>query len=131
MKSVQANDALELSLLEGCDTSVEQLGDVILQEGFQVWDQKKLIRQSRDRRMFLFELYLVFSKEVKDSSGKTKYQYKMKMMVSSSKMQKNCSESDRLLFYFRRATWESRSMSRAMSVNLQSGQAEPRRRNPK
>ena len=32
--------------------------------------------------MFLFELYLVFSKEVKDSNGKAKYQYKMKMMVS-------------------------------------------------
>ena len=32
--------------------------------------------------MFLFELYLVFSKEVKDSNGKAKYQYKMKMMTS-------------------------------------------------
>jgi hypothetical protein len=47
-----------------------------------VWDPKKLIRQSRERRMFLFELYLVFSKEVKDSNGKSKYLYKMKMLVS-------------------------------------------------
>ena len=31
--------------------------------------------------MFLFELYLVFSKEVKDSNGKAKYLYKMKMLV--------------------------------------------------
>ena len=34
--------------------------------------------------MFLFELYLVFSKEVKDSNGKAKYLYKMKMLVSSN-----------------------------------------------
>jgi hypothetical protein len=47
-----------------------------------VWDPKKLIRQSRERRMFLFELYLVFSKEVKDSNAKSKYLYKMKMLVS-------------------------------------------------
>ena len=53
----------------------------ILQDTFQVWDPKKLIRQSRERRMFLFDLYLVFSKEVKDSQGKPKYQYKMKMLV--------------------------------------------------
>ena len=33
--------------------------------------------------MFLFELYLVFSKEVKDSNGKAKYLYKMKMLVST------------------------------------------------
>jgi hypothetical protein len=54
----------------------------VAQDTFQVWDPKKLIRQSRDRRMFLFELYLVFSKEVKDSNGKSKYLYKMKMLVS-------------------------------------------------
>ena len=78
----KANDALHLSLLDGCDLTNDRLGDVILQDTFQVWDPKKLIRQSRDRRMFLFELYLVFSKEVKDSSGKAKYLYKMKMMTS-------------------------------------------------
>ena len=77
----QANDALHLSMLDGCDISIDLLGDVILQDTFHVWDPKKLIRQSRERRMFLFELYMVFSKEVKDSNGKAKYQYKMKMMV--------------------------------------------------
>lgn len=77
----QANDALHLSMLDGCDISIDHLGDVILQDTFHVWDPKKLIRQSRERRMFLFELYMVFSKEVKDSNGKAKYQYKMKMMV--------------------------------------------------
>ena len=69
-------------MLDGCDVSIDLLGDVILQDTFHVWDPKKLIRQSRERRMFLFELYLVFSKEVKDSNGKAKYQYKMKMMTS-------------------------------------------------
>jgi len=78
----KANDALHLSMLDGCDISIDLLGDVILQDTFHVWDPKKLIRQSRERRMFLFELYLVFSKEVKDSNGKAKYQYKTKMMTS-------------------------------------------------
>ena len=32
----KANDALHLSMLDGCDLSHEQLGEVILQESFQV-----------------------------------------------------------------------------------------------
>ena len=36
---------------------------IIFKDTFLVWDSKKLIRQSRERRMFLFELYLVFTKE--------------------------------------------------------------------
>ena len=78
----KANDAMHLSLLDGCDVTLDKLGEVILQENFQVWDPKQIIRKGRDRRIFLFELYLLFSKEVKDSSGKAKYLYKNKLMVS-------------------------------------------------
>lgn len=66
----KANDALHLSLLEGCDVRIDTLGDVVLQDSFTVWDPKQLIRKGRDRHIFLFELYLLFSKEVKDSAGK-------------------------------------------------------------
>lgn len=66
----KANDALHLSLLEGCDVSTDALGDVVLQDSFTVWDPKQLIRKGRDRHIFLFELYLLFTKEVKDSAGK-------------------------------------------------------------
>lgn len=66
----KANDALHLSLLEGCDISTDALGDVVLQDSFTVWDPKQLIRKGRDRHIFLFELYLLFTKEVKDSAGK-------------------------------------------------------------
>jgi len=66
----KANDALHLSLLEGCDVSIDALGDVVLQDSFTVWDPKQLIRKGRDRHIFLFELYLLFTKEVKDSAGK-------------------------------------------------------------
>lgn len=66
----KANDALHLSLLEGCDVSIDALGDVVLQDSFTVWDPKQLIRKGRDRHIFLFELYLLFSKDVKDSAGK-------------------------------------------------------------
>ena len=115
----QANDALHLSMLDGCDISIDHLGDVILQDTFHVWDPKKLIRQSRERRMFLFELYMVFSKEVKDSNGKAKYQYKMKMMVRQN-------THIFLQFFFiitfsRPVTWASLSTWRVTSVNLLSG----------
>lgn len=66
----KANDALNLSLLEGCDVRIDTLGDVVLLDPFIVWDPKQLIRKGRDRHIFLFELYLLFSKEVKDSAGK-------------------------------------------------------------
>jgi len=78
----KANDALHLSLLEGCDIPSDKLGEVILQDSFQIWDPKQIIRKARERHVFLFELYLVFSKEVsKDSSGKGKYIYKNKLLV--------------------------------------------------
>ena len=79
----KANDALHLSMLEGCDLSHNTLGEVVLQDSFQVWDPKQmLIRKTKERHIFLFELYLVFSKEVKDSNGKSKYIYKSRLMVS-------------------------------------------------
>ncbi|XP_065162622.1 triple functional domain protein isoform X5 [Atheta coriaria] len=78
----KANDAMHLSLLEGCDVSVDKLGEVILQDAFSVWDPKQLIRKGRERHIFLFELYLLFAKEVKDSAGKVKYIYKNKLMTS-------------------------------------------------
>lgn len=34
----KANDAMHLSLLEGCDISIDKLGEVILQDTFQVRD---------------------------------------------------------------------------------------------
>ena len=52
----KANDALHLSLLEGCDLSHEALGEVVLQESFQVWDPKNvIIRKAKERHIFLFE----------------------------------------------------------------------------
>ncbi|XP_015125607.1 triple functional domain protein isoform X1 [Diachasma alloeum] len=79
----KANDALHLSLLEGCDVRLDTLGDVVLQDSFTVWDPKLLIRKGKDRHVFLFELYLLFSKEVKDSAGKAaKYLYKSRLMTS-------------------------------------------------
>ncbi|CAL7943982.1 unnamed protein product [Xylocopa violacea] len=78
----KANDALHLSMLEGCDVRIDTLGDVVLQDSFTVWDPKQLIRKGRDRHIFLFELYLLFSKEVKDSAGKVKYIYKSRLMTS-------------------------------------------------
>lgn len=47
-----------------------------------MWDPKSLIRKGRDRHLFLFEISLVFSKEIKDSAGRSKYIYKNKLLTS-------------------------------------------------
>ena len=94
----KVNDALHVSLLDGCDLSLDKLGDVIMHDTFQVikilctvcnqglryiirfivtrslystqvWDPKPLIRKGRDRHLFLFEHHLIFAKEVKDSQA--------------------------------------------------------------
>ncbi|CAL8069824.1 unnamed protein product [Orchesella dallaii] len=101
----KANDALHLSLLEGCDIPSDKLGEVILQDSFQIWDPKQIIRKARERHVFLFELYLVFSKEVsKDSSGKGKYIYKNKLLTSDLGVTE-CIEGDECKF----AVWTGRS----------------------
>ena len=81
----KANDAIHLSLLEGLEEeglSKEALGDVLLQDKFQVWDSKQLIKKGKDRHVFLFETCLLVAKEVKDQRGKLKYAYKFKVMTS-------------------------------------------------
>ena len=61
---------------------MDVLGEVLLQDNFTVWDPKQLIKKGRERRLFLFEMCLLVSKEVKDGTGKSKYMYKFKLMVS-------------------------------------------------
>jgi hypothetical protein len=82
----KANDAIHLSLLEGLEEeglSKEALGDVLLQDKFQVWDSKQLIKKGKDRHVFLFETSLLVAKEInKDQKGKLKYAYKFKVMTS-------------------------------------------------
>ncbi len=41
----KANDALHLSMLEGCDLSLDDLGEVVLQDSFQVIDHSVSTRQ--------------------------------------------------------------------------------------
>ncbi|XP_041986619.1 triple functional domain protein isoform X2 [Aricia agestis] len=78
----KANDAMHLSNLEGCDVPMDSLGEVVLQDSFQVWDLRQIIKKCRERRVFLFDLHLLLAKEVKDTHGKAKYIYKTKFMTS-------------------------------------------------
>ena len=57
------------------------LGEVLLQDNFTVWDPKQLIKKGRERHLFLFEMCLLLSKEVKDSAGKAKYSFKLRLLV--------------------------------------------------
>ena len=77
----KANDAMHLSMLEGLEDNLEALGEVFLQDQFLVWDPKQLIRKGRERHLFLFDMCLIFAKEVKDSNGKSKYMFKFKLMI--------------------------------------------------
>lgn len=65
----------------GLEEGLEVQGELLLQDSFLVWEPKSLIRKGRDRHLFLFELSLIFSKEIKDSSGRTKYLYKSRLRV--------------------------------------------------
>lgn len=80
----KANDAMHLSMLAGCDIPISNLGEVILQDTFQVTEPKSLLRKTRERRIFLFEFFLVFAKEFKTvtSQQKSHYQFKSKIMLS-------------------------------------------------
>ncbi|CAL8338239.1 unnamed protein product [Boreogadus saida] len=64
------------------EENLDVQGELIVQDSFQVWDPKSLIRKGRDRRLFLFEMCLIFSKEIRDSAGRTKYQFKQKLQTS-------------------------------------------------
>ena len=70
-----------------------------------MWDPRHIIRKGRDRHIFLFDLYLLFSKEAKDPSGnKTKYQYKTKLVTSEIGVTEHI-EGDECKF----AVWNNRS----------------------
>jgi hypothetical protein len=75
---------MHLSMLGGCDMPIQSFGEVILQDTFQVTEPKSLLRKTRERRVFLFEFYVVFAKEVKveSSQQKSHYQFKNKIMLS-------------------------------------------------
>ncbi|XP_055846907.1 triple functional domain protein isoform X2 [Episyrphus balteatus] len=100
----KANDAMHLSLLDNCDMSTDSLGEVVLQDTFSAWDTKQIIRKGRERRVFLFELYLLFAKEVKDSNGSVKYQFKNKLMTTEMGITEHI-EGDETKF----AVWTGRS----------------------
>ncbi|CAH1789675.1 unnamed protein product [Owenia fusiformis] len=78
----KANDALHLSMLDNIEDDLEVLGDVLLQDKFTSWDPKHIIKKGRDRHLFMFEMCLLFCKEIKDSNGKTRYQHKFKLHLS-------------------------------------------------
>ncbi|KAK8771200.1 hypothetical protein V5799_025555 [Amblyomma americanum] len=66
--------------------------------------KEALIRKGRERHIFLFELYLLFSKEMKDSNGKVKYVYKQKLMTSEVGITEHI-EGDECKFAVWTAVW--------------------------
>ena len=94
----KANDAMHYSNLDGCDLSNEQLGEVILQDVFVVFDSKSLFKKGRERRLFLFENILVVSKEIRDSSGKFCYAFKNRLNTNEINLNESIDSGDELKF---------------------------------
>lgn len=69
------------------------------------WDNKQIIRKGRERHVFLFDLYLLFSKEVKDTNGVVKYVYKNKLMTSELGVTEHIEGGDECKF----AIWTGRA----------------------
>ncbi|KAH9522943.1 hypothetical protein DERF_006497 [Dermatophagoides farinae] len=90
----KANDAMHFSMLEGYDVTMDQLGEVLLQDVMTVFDSKSLFKKGRERRLFLFEKLLIFSKEIRDSSGKSKYLYKNKLMANEININETLDDSE-------------------------------------
>ncbi|XP_054632408.1 kalirin-like isoform X3 [Dunckerocampus dactyliophorus] len=116
----RANDAMHVSMLEGLEEGLEVQGELLLQDSFLVWEPKSLIRKGRDRHLFLFELSLIFSKEMKDSSGRTKYLYKSRLRTSELGITEHI-EGDPCKFALwvgRTPTSDNRTVLKASSLEL-------------
>ncbi|KAL7673478.1 hypothetical protein ACOME3_008333 [Neoechinorhynchus agilis] len=96
----KANDAIHFNYLDGLiedGFKKEQLGDVIKQESFLVCDNKQMFKKLKERRLFLFEVALIFAKEVKSSNGGTRYTYKTKLLTAELGLSEHI-ENDNLKF---------------------------------
>uniref|UniRef100_UPI00358F831F kalirin-like isoform X2 n=1 Tax=Myxine glutinosa TaxID=7769 RepID=UPI00358F831F len=116
----KANDAMHLSMLEGFENELAAQGELLIQDSFQVWDSRSLFRKVRDRHIFLFEMSLVFSKETKDSSGRTKYHFKHKILTSDLGLSEHV-EGDPCKFALwggRTPTSDNRVVLRASSLDM-------------
>ncbi|CAF1006794.1 unnamed protein product, partial [Didymodactylos carnosus] len=81
----KANDAMHLGYLEELEPGLtkEALGDVLLQNTFQIWDSKQLIKKGKERHVFLFETSVVIAKIPKLlARGAIRYIYKYKLMTA-------------------------------------------------
>ncbi|CAM4784560.1 unnamed protein product [Rotaria magnacalcarata] len=81
----KANDAMHLSYLEELEAGLtkEALGDVLLQNTFQIWDSKQIIKKGKERHVFLFETSIVIAKILKPvARGAVRYIYKYKLMTA-------------------------------------------------
>ena len=79
------NDLLAMDSLRDCDVSLQEQGRLLRQEEFVVWQGRK----KSNRRVFLFEELIVFSKPRKTSAGHDLYTYKNSIKMAEVGLTEN------------------------------------------
>ncbi|VEL19223.1 unnamed protein product [Protopolystoma xenopodis] len=84
---------------------MSSLGEVVLQDQFTVWEPKQIIKKGRDRRVFLFDAYLILAKEQASLPGehKARYLFKLRLLLADCNITEHI-EGDQCKF----ALWTGR-----------------------
>jgi serine/threonine protein kinase len=77
--SVQANNVVHMSMIEGIDRRLNEFGELVLQDSFGVCDRQKALY--KERRVFLFTNVLVITKKKIDTAEREMYINKETLML--------------------------------------------------
>ncbi|XP_031805096.1 puratrophin-1 [Sarcophilus harrisii] len=93
------NDLLAMDAIRGCDVNLKEQGQLVRQDEFTVWSGRKKCQ----RRVFLFEELILFSKSRHGPRGVDSFVYKHSFKTADIGLTENCGESGlRFEIWFRR-----------------------------
>ncbi|OWA50991.1 Triple functional domain protein [Hypsibius exemplaris] len=99
----KTNFAMNLDLLDNYDEPLEQLGELILIDAFQVSEPKQRIPKTHQRQVFLFELAILFTKKTDVPGSKDpKFVYKNKLMTAGLGITEDDKESPSFVIWMGR-----------------------------
>ncbi|KAJ7381520.1 Pleckstrin y domain containing, G (with RhoGef domain) member [Desmophyllum pertusum] len=109
------NDLLAWDSLRGCDMNVKEQGRLLRQDNFIVWNGKK----KHQRRVFLQDDLVIFSKVRKQAGGVDLYYYKNSLKTSDLGLTENIGDSGlKFELWFRRRKKEDTFVLQAQSLEV-------------